>query len=96
MGSVNYDGLPEHMREGARLYVEQGVEPGDFMVAVLTNNLMLSFSRADRINIRAMDAWCDWLWNECPGNAWGSPEKVTAWIESGGMATRATAGTMGG
>ena len=82
--------LPEHMRESARAYVEVGRPPGSFLRAVLTNDLIESFGRADHINQQCMFGWATWLYNECPGNAWGSPEAVEAWIARGGLEGDAT------
>jgi hypothetical protein len=79
---IDYTGLPKHMRDGAHLYIEHGVEPGGFLRAVLSNQLVESFGRADETNRAAMFDWATWLYNECPRDAWGSPEKVDAWIES--------------
>ncbi len=81
---VDYATLPEHMREGARDYVERGWKPGDFLRAVLENNLVEAFGHADLINRLAMDDWAKWLWNEAPKGCWGSPEKVAAWIKAKG------------
>lgn len=82
MKSINYDMLPEHMRDGARLYIEHGVPPGGFMTAVLENNLVKALARAHGTDRAAMFEWASWLYNECPGNAWGSEEIVNKWIES--------------
>jgi hypothetical protein len=82
---LSYDRLPAHMREGARLYVERGIEPGGFLFAVLSNDLLGAYERADDVNTFAMRAWAAWLHDECPLGAQGSPEKVRAWIGRGGM-----------
>jgi hypothetical protein len=79
---IDYTGLPEHMRNGAQLYIEHGVEPGGFLRAVLSDKLVAAFGRADDTNRAAMYDWATWLYNECPTAAWGSPEKVDAWIEA--------------
>lgn len=79
---IDYTGLPEHMRDGARLYIEHGVEPGGFLRAVLQNQLVEAFGRADDTNRAAMFQWAGWLYNEAPRGAWGSPEKVDAWIKA--------------
>jgi len=79
---INYDALPEHMRDGAKLYIERGIEPGSFLAAVLANDLVGAASRADHININALKAWAMWLYSDCPSQAWGSREKVAAWIET--------------
>ncbi len=75
-----YDALPEHMRDPARRYVEDGEHVGDFLAAVLENNLVEALGRADLENRVAIFAWTAWLYNDVPMDAWGSPEKVTAWI----------------
>ncbi len=77
--STNYDKLPEHMQEAARRYIEEGEMPGDFLVAVLENNLTRAFGRADEVNRSAMWQWCLWLHNEIPMGAWGSAANVLAW-----------------
>ncbi len=76
-----YDQLPEHMREVARDYVERHRRPGDFLAAVLSNDLTGAFSKADVRNIVAMRAWASWLYNEAPAAAWGSKAVVDAWVK---------------
>jgi len=78
---ISYDGIPEHCVDGLRNYLEHGIEPGGFLMAVLTNNLVEAFGRADEINRVALEAYASWLYNECPRNAWGSVEKVDTWID---------------
>lgn len=79
--SVDYSYLPEHMQEGARLYVEHGVRPGDFLTAVICNNFAEAFSRADDVNLDYMQEWARWLWTEAPAMCWGSPQKVKEWCD---------------
>ena len=53
---MNYDLLPEHIRKGARLYIEHGVIPGSFLQAIICNDLTESFKRADDVNrVRMFD-----------------------------------------
>ncbi|RKX65237.1 MAG: hypothetical protein DRP42_05075 [Tenericutes bacterium] len=80
MENVDYTGLPEHMQAVARDYIETHYLPGDFLQAVLANNLVMAFARADATNAAAMQQWASWLYNECPSQAWGSPEKIKAWV----------------
>ncbi len=72
--------LPEHMRDGMKLYLEHGVEPGGFMYAVLTNDLKGACSRADHINMRYLTNIVSYCYNEIPSVAWGSKERVDAWL----------------
>lgn len=80
----DYTLLPEHMRESVRLYIEQGIQPGDFLYSVLCNDLSGAFFRADSWNREAMYNWARFLWDEIPGACWGSADKVRAWIQQGG------------
>ena len=77
--STNYDRLPEHMREPARLYIEEGELPGGFLTAVLCNDLVEAFDQADEENKSRMSDWVLWLYNDIPMPAWGTPTKVLAW-----------------
>jgi len=79
--SVDYSRLPEHMQEGARLYIENKIPPGSFLTAVLENNLVDAFGKADEINLARLRDWTMWLYWECPRQAWGSREKVDAWLK---------------
>lgn len=77
---TDYSMLPEHMQEVARDYVEKGYEPGGFLFAVLSNDLVDAFGRADAINRAAMGAWAVWLLNEAPSTCWGSAERIHRWV----------------
>ena len=85
MSHVDYDELPEHMRDGAELYVEQGIEPGDFMLVILCNDLVGACERADSVNLHRLVAWATWLKWECPHSAWGNKSKVADWVDKGGL-----------
>lgn len=80
-GIENY--VPEHMRDTVRLYVEQRIEPGSFMVALLSNDLIESFARADDINAKAMERWVVFLYSFMPQSLWGSREVVEEWLSGG-------------
>jgi hypothetical protein len=81
---VNYNLLPEHMRDAMRLYIEHRVPPGGFLTAVLSNDLMEACGRADHINLERLPDFCRFLYNYAPGRCYGSPEKVKAWLERRG------------
>jgi len=78
----NYAILPEHMQESMRRYIEEGARPGSFLSAVLENNLVRAFSRADEINSIYMINFARFLYNEAPLDAWGSEQAVRDWIQS--------------
>lgn len=77
--------LPPHMREGVRRYVLQGVPPGEFLYAVLCNQLVEAYAKADYINEGAMRDWASFLYNHMPIGSWGSKKKVADWVNSGGL-----------
>ena len=77
--------IPPHMWGAVRRYVNQGISPGSFMTAVLENNLTQAFCRADDINTQYMRNWADFVYNHMPSNCHGTPEKVAAWLERGGL-----------
>ena len=47
MPDIDYSPLPEHLREGAQRYVEQGVATGSFLRSVFENDFAMAVVRAD-------------------------------------------------
>jgi hypothetical protein len=87
MKPLNYSLLPEHIREGVRLYIEDHIPPGDFLTAVIQNNLTQSFARADHINsermfdiVRRMFDIVRFFYTEAPSQCWGSKEQMDEWL----------------
>jgi len=77
----NYDDLPPHIRGGAKMYIEEYIPPGDFLQAVICNNLKESFIRADETNTRMMWNIVNFFYNEAPMNCWGSEKKMRSWLQ---------------
>lgn len=57
--------------------------PGHFLTAVLENDLVGAFGRADDGNKRALEAIIKVLYNHVPNACWGSEDNVREWIEEG-------------
>lgn len=76
----DYTLLPKHIREGFRLYIEEGEKPGGFISACLENKLVEAYGRADEVNQERMRDIVNFLYNEAPAPCWGSDEKVKNWI----------------
>ena len=74
--------VPEHTLPAILRYINDHIEPGGFLVAVLSNDLKESFARADIENREALFNIVAYLYNEAPENCWGSPEKVKAWLKN--------------
>lgn len=73
---------PQTVKEALGRYVEHRIETGGFLRAVLENNLKESFQRADSWNLENMAHIVCYVYNVVPRAAWGSPEKVSAWLAS--------------
>jgi len=74
--------IPEITRESIDAWVHDARPTGGFLRAVLSNDLRESFARADCENSAAMHDIVSYLYNECPGLCWGSPERVAEWPEA--------------
>lgn len=81
---IDYDCLPEHMKEAAQRYIERGLEPGSFLVSIFANDLLGAISRADYVNKRSIHQYHDFLVT-IPMDAKGSYEAVEKWIAQGGI-----------
>lgn len=88
--------IPQHMWESVRNYIEHGFAPGGFLYAVLTNNLADSFNKGDMLNAQSLGNYVRFMWWEIDSDAWGSPEKVDAWIKKGGSLGHESQGTTEG
>lgn len=73
--------IPARMIPTLQSYIEDGVRPGDFLQAVLHNDLREACARADYENGCNLPAFVSYLYNEAPGACWGSVAKVAAWVE---------------
>jgi hypothetical protein len=71
--------IPKNMHGGILRYVEHGILPGDFLRAVISNDLREACSRADDINLHNLPAYVSFFYNNTPGSCWGSREKMMAW-----------------
>ena len=78
---IDYELLPQSLRSGMRRYIEDGVIPGGFLVAVLSDSLSDAMGRADEANRKRLYDIVSFIYNEAPGDCWGSRAKVTAWVE---------------
>lgn len=73
--------IPPHCQDGMRAYIEQRQPVGNFLTAVLENNLMEACARGDDINRNALHQYSLFLYNYAPSACYGSKAKVTAWLE---------------
>jgi hypothetical protein len=74
----DYSVLP--LRDALVAYRDEGRPVGDFLRALLSNDLLEAVGRADHVNTWLLPVYVGFLYNELPSPAWGSQEKVSAWI----------------
>ena len=77
---TDYEQL-RHLEGSLDRYLNHGIMPGGFLTAVLENNLIEAFGRADTINSMILKDIVLFLYNCFPRGAWGSPERVDDWLK---------------
>lgn len=66
-------------------YMLDRVPPGDFLRAVLCNDLKNAVVRADAESLAALKPIVQFCYWELPGGVWGNREKVRAWLDGATM-----------
>jgi len=64
-----------------KAYVDHGQPPGGFLRSALCNDFVGACLLADQENRDGLVDLASRIWNDLPGDSWGSMEKVNAWIE---------------
>lgn len=75
------DRIPPQTLRSIDFYVRERIPPGDFLYAVLTNDLKGAISFADNENLEALPAIVAYVRNHTPADCQGSPVKVQQWLE---------------
>ena len=86
---VDYSRLPVHVRPALRRYIELGLEPGYTLKRVLEGRLDVVLIFKD--DLPALLAVVQWLHEDVPAAAWGSPDQVQHWIAARRRANGETA-----
>jgi hypothetical protein len=73
-------GIPRYSAHNLQNYILHGIPTGDFLNAVLCNDLIMAVMYADPENTKLLPTYIKFLYNEVPQFAWGSPELVTKWM----------------
>jgi hypothetical protein len=76
--------IPPRMMDGLQRYIENHVAPGDFLTAILKNNLRDAVAYADDENLENLPAYVGFLYNECPAGCWGSEQLFKDWLANKG------------
>ena len=78
--AIDY-GVPAHTAPGIICYWLEHRPTGGFLRAVLENDLLKAFRKADEDNLRHLKAIVRFVHFNLPVNCWGSPKKVKQWLK---------------
>jgi hypothetical protein len=81
MNRFDYSLIPEYMHEALYRYFSKRIRTGDFLFAVLGNDLLGAVRNADDENMWLLPVYTAWLYNRAPGDGWGSPGAVERWLD---------------
>jgi hypothetical protein len=76
-----YAEIPERMREGLRRYIIDRIQPGDFLTAVICNDLRNAVGHADAENLSLIPLYVRWFYNVAPHLSHGSLSKMHTWLD---------------
>ncbi len=74
-------GIPEHMHDAIIRFYENGFSPGDFLSAVIDNDLREAIGRADSTNIERLKNYFMWFCNHAPSGTWGFSGATSKWCK---------------
>ena len=73
--------VPKEYADPIYNYLIHGFEPGSFFSAVFANDFMSAMLRSHPANtVEALKTVSGWILNKCPPEAFGSYNKVSAWL----------------
>ena len=72
--------LPTYMLAPTTRYVVDHLPPGDFLTAIICNDLRGALTRADSTNRTVLSEWVCLFTYSTPAICWGSRENFQAWI----------------
>ena len=74
--------VPEQLHEGLTEYIAARLPMGHFLTSVVSNDLREACARADGTVRNHLADIVFFLYNYAPGNCWGTPELVVAWLSN--------------
>jgi len=83
--------IPHRMHFGIAAYLLLGLQPGDFLYSVFSNNLEQAAALADDENRLILYQYVVLVHNHLPGNAHGGTDQVMSWTSKGGLLGRQNA-----
>lgn len=79
---MNYNGeeIPEKIIDAIERYVVDKIKPGDFLSAVLRNDLKESIGQADEEMEKLLPTIVRYVYNNIPHTCWGSSKEFDQWL----------------
>jgi hypothetical protein len=74
-----YLDAPVYILDSINRFVEHGLEPGSFVKAILSNDLVGALNRADTASLRGLQDILGYCQMNIPATCWGSSAKVKNW-----------------
>lgn len=71
--------VPAHLAPGLNRWIRDGIMPGGFLRAVLSNDLRTAVAAGDPTSVEALPDIVRWLEERAPPDCWGSAEAVQRW-----------------
>lgn len=79
-------GVPPHLVDGFVRYVVDGIRPGSFLQAIITNNLRQAVATADPESLASLPQIVTFMLWDVPDDCWGSQSLMADWISRHGRA----------
>lgn len=76
-----YAAIPPRMQAAIMRYVLNRVKPGDFLTAVICNDLRQAVGLADAENSPLIPLYVRWLTNNAPSVCWGDAAAMRVWLQ---------------
>ena len=81
MYTPNKELIELRFKESIDAYIALGRPTGGFLEAVISNDLKEAIGRADSEALENIPHIVAYLYNDCPGNCWGSPKRYNEWLQ---------------
>lgn len=75
-----YENIPVDMQDGIKRYVIEKLRPGNFLSAIITNDLRGAVGHADAVNLPLISLYVRWFYNRAPAACHGSNRQMEEWL----------------
>lgn len=77
--------IPDRMMRSIEAYIQKGQPVGDFLQAIICNDLREAVVRADDENIRNLPAFVYYFYQNAPSQCWGTRNHYNNWVAQKGL-----------